>query len=215
MIWVDSREPKKYLEFLLKTFPGTKFDVTALREGDYMSDRVLVERKTVADLRSSIIGTKDKCGRFIKQLERMSTHDEQIVVIMITGNMEKYVTDMRKIGINVDQEIMYGEVASCTCRYGVQPWWFENEWDAMITMVKFMKKVEEGKLGVPSRRDPDILSARLLGVTLYQWEELKKKFHSITSIALADEKEIMKVRGIGDKKAKKIKRVLMGLEDDL
>ena len=36
MIWVDSREPKKYLEFLLKTFPGTKFEVTALREGDYM-----------------------------------------------------------------------------------------------------------------------------------------------------------------------------------
>lgn len=215
MIWVDSREPKKYLEFLLKTFPGTKFEVTALREGDYMSERVLVERKTVADLRSSILGTKDKSGRFIKQLERMATHDDQVVVVMVTGNMEKYVTDMRKIGISVDQEILYGELASCSCRYGVQTWWFENEWDGMVTMVKYMKKVEEGKLRVPSRRDPDILSARLLGVTLYQWEDLKKRFRSITSIALADEKDIMKVKGIGDKKAKKIKRVLMGLEDDI
>lgn len=113
MIWVDSREPKKYLEFLLKTFPGTTFEVTALREGDYMSERVLVERKTVADLRSSILGTKDKSGRFIKQLERMATHDDQVVVVMVTGNMEKYVTDMRKIGISVDQEILYGELASC------------------------------------------------------------------------------------------------------
>lgn len=215
MIWVDSREPKKYLEFLVKTFPKTRFEVTALQEGDYMSERVLVERKTVADLRSSILGTKDKTGRFIKQLERMATHDSQIVVIMITGNMEKYTADMRKIGIEIDQEILYGELASCACRYGCQVWWFENEWDGMIAMVKYMKKVEEGKLNVPSRRDPDVLAARLLGVTLFQWKELKKNFHSITSIALADEKDLMKIKGIGDKKARKIKRILMGQEDDI
>lgn len=215
MIWVDSREPKKYLEFLQRAFPNTKFQVTALQEGDYMSERVIVERKTVADLRSSIVGTKGKDGRFIKQLERMSTHNDQIVVVMVTGSVEKYIKDMKKIGLEIDQEILYGELASCSCRYGVQLWWFDNEYDGLITMVKFMKKVEEGKLGVPSRRDPDVLAARLTGVTLYQWEELKRKFGSIVSVALADENQLTKVRGIGEKKAKKIKRALMGIEDDL
>ena len=215
MIFVDSREPKKYFEFLVNAFPEAKFEVATLQEGDYMSDRVLVERKTIPDLRNSIIGTKTKKGRFISQIERMSTHDDRVIVVMVTGSIEKYVADMKKIGIHIDQEILYGELASCSCRYGLQVWWFENEWDAMISMVKYMKKVEEGKLGVPSRRDPDILSARLLGVTLYQWDQLKMRFHSITSIALADEKDLMKVKGIGEKKARKIKVTLIGEHNDI
>lgn len=208
MIIVDTREPKKYYNFLAKTFPGMQFTCQTLVEGDYASEHVLVERKTVADLYGSIVGTSTKKGRFLDQVERMSLHQDQVVVLLITGSLRKYVETVAGVGVKVDPDIIYGEIGSVSCRYGFHPIWIEDEWDALVTMIKFMKKVEEGKYGLPARRDVDVLSARLLGVTVNQWRDLKGRFGSLTAMAFAEDKDLMKVYGIGEAKAKKIKSVL-------
>lgn len=204
-IVVDTREPPKYLKFLRKTFPTMTFENYALPEGDYQSQRCIVERKQIADLYGSIIGP---ARRIHNQVERISCHDDKVQVLLVTGNVGEFVIKMRDIGVKVDSNILFGEIASIACRYGIQPMWIEDEWSAMITMVKFMMKVDEGKWMVPVKRDPDILAAKLIGVSTKQLGILLDHHGSLAGIAIAPEKDLMKVKGIGPNKASEIKRVL-------
>jgi ERCC4-type nuclease len=201
----DTREPPKYIKFLRKTFPELTFENYALPEGDYQSNKCIVERKQIADLYGSIIGPS---RRIHNQVERISCHEDKVQVILITGSVGDFVTKMKEIGVRVDSNILFGEIASIACRYGIQPLWIEDEWSAMITMVKFMTKVDEGKHMVPVRRDPDILAAKLIGVSTKQLGILLDHHGSLAGICIATDKELMKVKGIGPNKAAEIKRVL-------
>jgi ERCC4-type nuclease len=61
---------------------------------------------------------------------------------------------------------------------------------------------------VPVRRDPDILAAKLIGVSTKQLGILLDNHGSLAGICIATDKELMKVKGIGPSKAAEIKRVL-------
>jgi ERCC4-type nuclease len=115
---------------------------------------------------------------------------------------------MRDIGITIDPDILFGEIASIACRYGIQPLWVENEWEGMITLVKFMKKVDEGKYNVPVRRDRTILAARLLGISTAQLTQLMMTHNCLTNIANVPDKDLQRVRGIGPAKSIQIRRTL-------
>lgn len=203
----DTREPPKYIKFLRKTFPELTFEGATLKEGDYASTKCLVERKTIEDLYGSIVGPS---RRIHNQVERISCHQDKIQGLLITGNIADFVTRMAAppICVKVDSNILFGEIASIACRYGIQPLWVENEWYGLITMVKFMMKVDEGKWMVPARRDPDILAAKLLGVSTHQLGLLLDNHKSLVGIACASPKELMIVKGIGPSKAEEILRVL-------
>jgi len=207
----DTREPDKYYLFLKKAFPDLSIHRATLRDGDYATNKVLVERKTIGDLYTSITGYKGHKGRFPQQVDRMATHtNDQIVVVMITGSVKDYADTMKAIGVTINQDIIYGEVASIHCRYKIPPLWIQDEWSAMIHMVKFMKKVDEGKIDVPTKRDPDILTARLLGISINQWADLKRRYHNLSGVGMADLKGLMMTRGIGESKALKIKQIMTG-----
>jgi ERCC4-type nuclease len=128
--------------------------------------------------------------------------------LLVTGSVGDFVIKMKEIGVKVDSNILFGEIASIACRYGIQPLWIEDEWSAMITMIKFMIKIDEGKHMVPVRRDPDILAAKLIGVSTKQLGILLDNHGSLAGICIATDKELMKVKGIGPSKAAEIKRVL-------
>ena len=215
-IYIDSREPPKFADFLVKAFPGIEFRVAALKEGDYESDRCLVERKTIADLNGSIKGSKGKPGRLHDQLERLSVHqDKKVVILMLTGTVGGFVTDMRaKCEMDIDPNVLYGEVASITCRYNIMPLWIEKPQEALITMIKLMRKIDEGEWQVPPRRNPRILAAKLLGTSTQQFDDLTTKFGSLHNIAHASLDDMMKVHGIGTAKANRIREVLIhGIRD--
>lgn len=154
------------------------------------------------------MGDKNKKGRFPNQVNRLSCHD-QIVILLVTGNISEFMNNMKKLGVSVDIKILYGALASVACREHIHVIWIDKEWDALVTMVTFMQKVDDGKYGVPSKRDPDILLARYLKLTPQQWKELKTKFSSLATIANATEKDLMCVNGIGKVKAKGIKSALL------
>lgn len=204
-IIVDTREPPKYLAFLKKTFPDLKFEHRCLPEGDYQSDKVIVERKQIADLYGSIVTPP---RRIHAQVDRISCHQDKIQVIMITGSISEFVSKMSEIGVQVDSNVLFGEIASIACRYCIPPLWIENEWSAMITMVKFMTKVDSGKYLVPARRDPDILAAKLLGISTAQLSTLLDRHGSLVGIGKTMKNDLMKVKGIGPAKADEILRVL-------
>lgn len=211
VIKVDSREPPKYLEFLVKTFPDIKFERCTLKEGDYESDRCLFERKKMADLYGSITGPT---RRFYDQMHRMSAHEpDQLVFLLVTGSVAEFVKEMMEIPkpngpIDVDSNILFGGIAAVAYRYGIQPVWITNEWEGMITMVKIMTACDKGKYQVPVRRDPDILCARLLGISTNQLGILLDHHGSLEGLCKANVRDFQKVKGIGPAKAAEIHRVL-------
>lgn len=207
-IFVDTREPKSYLVFLQKVFPDVTFVPRALGEGDFASEKVLVERKMLPDLYGSIMGSKNHKGRFQDQVGRLACHNDQIVMVMVIGNMKKFIETLGKNNIRINEDIMYGQLSSIMCRERIHVMWYEDEWTALICMVKFMKKIEEGNYMIPSRREPDMLAARLFGITLTQWYDLSRKFKTISNIGNAPEKDISTVYGIGKAKAKKVKDLI-------
>ncbi|MCK9577440.1 MAG: hypothetical protein M0R51_16170 [Clostridia bacterium] len=204
---MDTREPPRNYEFLKKVFPNHIFEKATLQEGDYSTDKVLVERKTVADLYGSIVGNGSKPGRLIKQVSRISCHDK-VLVILVIGNISSFIENMKKIGIKVNVDILYGALASISCRERMHVLWMEEEWNALITMVRLMQKIEDDEYMVPSRRDPDVLLARYFKITLKQLKELKSKYPTINDIANATEKDLMSIKGIGKVKAKGIKELI-------
>lgn len=237
-IQVDSREKEYIYGYLVKTFPAIEFDRLVIKNhngdipaGDYSSEHVIAERKTLADLHSSLIGPG---GRLDSQVDRLSMIDDKIVIFLITGNMAEFIETMAKVEMATlkalqdesglsNEEIerrSYGKasadanrlielIASLTCRYGFLVWRFDKDEEGLIEMIKFMVKVEEGKWLVPSRRNYDTLCARLLRVTPYQWYELKTQFGSLFNIAQADENLIQVIYRIGPKRAAEIKRILL------
>lgn len=204
---VDTREPKQNHKFLVKAFPDHVFEWGTLPEGDYSTDKVIVERKTVSDLYSSIVGNGGKPGRFGSQVSRLSCHN-QIILILVIGDVQSFISRMSELGVKINVDIIYGALASVSCRENIHVMWMENEWNAMITMIRFMIKVENDEYMVPARRDPDILLARYFKITPKQLVELKNKFTSIYAMADASEKELMSVKGIGKVKAKNIKDLI-------
>jgi len=194
-VYVDTREPKHIIKFLKQTFPEYEFELMALPEGDYCSKSVLVERKTINDLYTSIVGSRGKPGRLANQALRLSCHDDKVVLIMVIGNVFVFINEMKRLKINVDASIIYGMLASLSCREGIHVMWFEKEYDALITMVKFMQKVDEGNYMIPSKRDSDILLSKYFRVTVSQWREIKNKFGSLSEMMEATEKDFMSIKG--------------------
>ena len=119
-----------------------------------------------------------------------------------------------KCEMDIDPNVLYGEVASITCRYNIMPLWIEKPQEALITMIKLMRKIDEGEWQVPPRRNPRILAAKLLGTSTQQFDDLTTKFGSLHNIAHASLDDMMKVHGIGTAKANRIREVLIhGIRD--
>lgn len=199
---VDTREPDKYYNFLKTAFPNIDVIQGTLKEGDYESDRCLFERKTLVDLYGSVIGGNGKGGRLWKQMDRMATHNDMIVGVLVTGNMKETVHATSDIGVPFDPEIVYSAIGHIQCSYQFPVFWIDNEWSALVSMVKYMKYCGDDKVGVPMRRDPDVLAARLLKVSTFQWHDLKAKFGSLENMGNASKKDLQSIYGIGPVKAK-------------
>jgi ERCC4-type nuclease len=195
------------MAFLQDAYPDNTFELKALPEGDFSTEKVIVERKTLSDLYGSIVGSKGKPGRLSSQISRLSCHDK-VVLVLVVGNVPTFIDDMKRLGIKVDINILYGALASLVCREQIHVMWMEKEWDALITMIRFMQKVEEGEHKVPSRRDPDVLLARYLKLTHQQWLDVKRKYKSIPELMSASDKDLMSVRGIGKVRARTIRDLL-------
>lgn len=199
---VDSREPIKYYNFCVKTFKNVNFTYEVQKEGDYNTDKIICERKTIGDLYNSIID-----GRYISQLNRMAVHDK-IKVLLIAGDIREYCNKRRKRGYKCNEAMLYGAIAMATYRYGFHIIWAEDTETCLKTFIPFAQKVEEGEYMVPTKAFPETLMARYLGVSKQIMDELIAKYETVERIASASEKDLCKIKGIGAGRAKQIKQKL-------
>jgi ERCC4-type nuclease len=204
-ICIDSRESKEIKEWLPKQFKDIKFEVKALKEGDYESKSILAERKQISDLWSSIAD-----GRFHSQLDRISTHQDKILIYLITGDINKWYIKERAAKRYANMETIHGAIASLIARNNIRVLIDPDDHNGLKRMVKIIRRIEEDGVNLfPSARDPDCLTARLLNIDLLTWKELKKVYgSSLKYISTLSRKDLEKVPGIGPAKAKAIITVL-------
>jgi ERCC4-type nuclease len=207
-ICVDSREPRQYFDFLVNAFPSHTFERRALSEGDYATKDVLVERKTLADLYGSVKGGNGKKGRFNNQVNRISCHDSKIIILLLSGDIQKFLAMMKKLGVSIDINVIYGTIASVSCRERMHVIWTEDPRDGLIAMISFMQKVDDGHYMISSRRDENTLLAKFFRFSPTQWKEVRNTFHSLRDLLDASEKDLMRIRGIGKVKAAGIRDLI-------
>jgi len=205
---IDSREPKSWKEKVSKIASREGFEPTIapLTYGDYATDQAIVERKSVLDLLSSIY---DK--RYEHQQEGLclqaDVEDKQLF-ILIHGSIQEAFEIVNQVNINIDPFMVIGAVSSLVTRTGANVLWITDESEAMLVMVKVLRKIADGKWLQPRKRNPAVLAARLLGVTTWQLNDLLDRFGSLTGIGLASTQALQSIYGIGSRKAERIKSVL-------
>jgi Fanconi anemia group M protein len=177
-----------------------------LETGDYiLSDRVGVERKEVNDFLSSMIN-----GRLFQQLKNLKNGYLRPVLVLEGEGL----FTIRKIS----QNAISGALACIVADYGIPVIQTKDEKETANLMFSIARReFEEGRtVGVRGEKGSMSLSERqqfiiegfpnISGVLA---QRLLSHFGSIKGVADADVKELIKVKGVGKKKAENIVKTLM------
>ena len=189
----DHREARSGIPGVL-ALAGVKLQAQQLPVGDYvLSDRLIVERKTGADLVASI---KDR--RLFDQLARLRDAYPQVVLI-VEGRPERFpeagwkgaLGSALRAGVALLQTEDFHETAE----------WIER-------LARQEGKAASGPRGAARQRkalDPDRLAEQvaemLPGVSTVGARRLLEHFGSLHALFSADEAELRQVRGFGKQRA--------------
>jgi len=201
VILADRREKEviNYLKKLEATVNEMELEV-----GDFiLSDsRVAVERKTHSDFISSIID-----GRIFEQTKLMKENFSKPIVI-IEGSSDR----------QINENALKGAVASLIVDFNVSLLNTKNPMDTAKTIYWIAKKEQiESKYSVSFKvgkkpKNVEELKERIVcslpGISTIISKRLLENFGTIEKIFTASEEELKKVKGIGEKLANKIRKVL-------
>lgn len=207
-IKMDTRESKDIISYVKRRCKG-KYNLIleTLPEGDYESKHCLFERKKINDLYSSIMD-----GRLQSQCCRLAMHDDKLAVgLLIYGNLDEFCDETRiKRRKFVNKDMVFSAIGEMISRYNLIVIWAEDYRNAYNLMFKFMEHVDKGEYQQPSAKcKPEILISRLLNINVKQYKELiGLTGGTLNGIRCASKTTLMKVKGIGEKKAQYILDVL-------
>ncbi|MFM1944363.1 MAG: hypothetical protein RI897_3345 [Verrucomicrobiota bacterium] len=201
-IVVDHRELAGGVPQALEELEGVELEVRCLGVGDYFLDnRVLVERKAVLDLVSSI-----RDGRLFRQARRLAS-GEHTGVILVEGRWEVLAeTAMRR-------EAVQGAIVSLGLIYGLTVFWTEDVHETARVLwfaAQQLSRVREGvaiRHGVrpkSKRRLQQYLVEGLPGVGPSRAKALLEKFGGVSRVFGATREELLEVDGVGGKLADRI-----------
>ncbi|GAB6135143.1 DEAD/DEAH box helicase [Thermococcus prieurii] len=212
VVYVDSRELRSGVPKILKEL-GAEIEVKTLDVADYVvSEEVGIERKSANDFIQSIID-----GRLFDQVERLKRAYEKPVII-IEGEL---------YGIrNVHPNAIRGAIASVTVDWGV-PVLFSSGKEETASFIYLLAKreQEERKKEVRLRSEKKALTLaerqRLIveglpNVSSTLAKRLLRHFGNVERVFTATEEELKEVEGIGEKKAREIRKVITApyIEDE-
>ncbi|MCD6398624.1 MAG: hypothetical protein J7L08_01780 [Candidatus Aenigmarchaeota archaeon] len=177
-----------------------------LEVGDYiLSERVCVERKTSADLISSIFDQ-----RIFIQLKNMKNNFQKPLLLIEGKNL---YTER-----NVHPNAIRGALASIAIDYSIPIIWTDNEKDTagIVYWIARREQIEEERsLAIRSEKKPSTLKEQqeffisgLPNVNTKISKRLLGYFGSPEKVISASEEKLKKVDGIGDKLAKNIRKLL-------
>lgn len=200
LIYVDMRESLLLVEELRKM--GCTVEIKSLHVGDFVvSNDIVIERKTTDDFVKSIID-----GRFFKQLLAMrETYSKPI--LLIEGNKR------RATGIN--NASLLGALASTISDFQVSILMSSDieETSQIIFHIARREQIEKkkeirirsGKVHKTISDTQKYVVSGLPGVNTILAERLLNEMRTIANIFNADEKDLKRVDGVGEKLAKRIR----------
>ncbi|WP_297501078.1 DEAD/DEAH box helicase [Thermococcus sp.] len=204
VVYADSRELRSGVPKLLKEL-GAEIEVRTLDVADYVvSEEVGIERKSANDFIQSIID-----GRLFDQVERLKKAYEKPVIV-IEGGL---------YGIrNVHPNAIRGAITAVMLDWGV-PILFSSgkEETAQFIYLMARREQEERKKEVKLRSEKKALTLterqRLIveglpNVSATLAKRLLRHFGNVERVFTATEEELKEVEGIGEKKAREIRKVI-------
>jgi len=178
----------------------------------------IAERKTISDAFNSL-----RSGHWDDQMERASHYCrlKQIpYFLVINGNLEKFIEKerrRRRYKLVTNGYAFKMGIASAAVRYGAHIIWIENKEEMLETVFGIFQKIYEGKLFKQKRiiiRDNKgypqnvVRLHRLCGISLNLSHKLIKKFGSIRGVLFATDKELLGIKGFGEKTLLRLREVL-------
>lgn len=203
VIKVDKRETRSGIkDYLLNC--GCVVEEENLQIADYIvSDRVAIERKTYSDMVSSIMD-----GRLFSQVKELTNNFEK-PIILIEG-FECF------IGFN--ENALFGALSAIAIDFGVPTVWTKNKMESAKFIYQAAKREQiETRRSVPVRvnkkgrnliEEQEILISGLPSVNSVLSKRLLEKFGTPKKVFTASEKNLMRVEGVGEKKAKRFFELL-------
>jgi Fanconi anemia group M protein len=175
-----------------------------LEVGDFIcsENRIGIERKTHSDFVSSIID-----GRIFEQAKLLKENFER-PIILIEGYSNR----------EINENALKAALASLIVDFGVSLLNTRNPYDTARTLYWIAKKEQEEnkrEIGFKVKKKPKDLKllqerivASIPGISAILSKRLLEHFGSVEKVFSAKEEELKKVRGIGEKLASKIRKIL-------
>jgi DNA excision repair protein ERCC-4 len=203
-IIVDERERKSGIPDLLKSV-GLNLEMKTLPIGDYIvAPETIVERKSIRDLMASVFD-----GRLFDQCTRLKEHFEHPVVLM-EGNVDEIEE------ITENPLIFYGAISTVVLDFKIPviPTPSATHTAKLLVSMCSRKDTPKGPYLKKIKKSSDLERQQLSslcslpGVGEKFAVRMLEKFGTPIKVFTATTAELAKVEGLGEARAKKIKKVL-------
>jgi DNA excision repair protein ERCC-4 len=203
-IIVDERERKSGIPDLLKSI-GLNIEMKTLPIGDYIvAPETIVERKSIRDLMASVFD-----GRLFDQCTRLKEHFEHPIVLM-EGNVDEIEE------ITENPLIFYGAISTVVLDFKIPviPTPSATHTAKLLVSMCSRKDTPKGPYLKKIKKSSDLERQQLSslcslpGVGEKFAVRMLEKFGTPLKVFTATTAELAKVEGLGDARAKKIKKVL-------
>jgi Fanconi anemia group M protein len=197
-ILIDNREKNSLVPALLSKL-DINFEFAYLPTGDYIVNDVVIERKTIPDLKSSIINK-----RILFQLKELKQYPKSLLIVEGTSTFELY-------GGVIHENALRGFILSTALEHKIPVIFTENEEDSAKYIAVLARKTKKATLSLRAKiqLDKDEQKQFILegfpGIGPTTAKKLLDKFKTIKNIINTDEKELKEILG---KKTDNFKRVL-------
>ena len=203
-IVVDEREKKSGIPDLLKG-TGINVEIKTLPIGDYIvAPETVVERKTISDLVSSIFD-----GRLFDQCSRLKEH-YQFPILIIEGDIDEIEE------LTENPLVFYGAISSIAIDFKIPVIHTPNASHTSKLLISMCsrKDASKGPFIKKIRKSSDIQKQQLSmlcslpGVGEKTAIRMLEKFGTPLMVLSSSITELSKVGGLGEARAKNIKKVL-------
>ena len=203
-IIVDERERKSGIPDLLKSV-GLNIEMKTLPIGDYIvAPETIVERKSIRDLMASVFD-----GRLFDQCTRLKAHFENPIVLM-EGNVDEIEE------ITENPLIFYGAISTVVLDFKIPiiPTPSASHTAKLLVSMCSRKDAPKGPYLKKIKKSPDLEKQQLSslcslpGIGEKFAVRMLEKFGTPLKVFTATTAELSKVEGLGEARAKKIKKVL-------
>lgn len=203
-IIVDERERKSGIPDLLKSV-GLNLEMKTLPIGDYIvAPETIVERKSIRDLMASVFD-----GRLFDQCTRLKEHFEHPIVLM-EGNVDEIEE------ITENPLIFYGAISTVVLDFKIPviPTPSATHTAKLLVSMCSRKDTPKGPYLKKIKKSSDLERQQLSslcslpGVGEKFAVRMLEKFGTPLKVFTATTAELAKIEGLGETRAKKIKKVL-------